>query len=114
MSANLRTIVLQEVLSPSGGSSYWALNENGRITDQLGPDELLWAVACSLRPVGPMPYRGGQTLEEAQLSAFRQGAVCGLRGDIQAVQARGRCTVAPGGKDIVECTDREGSKAVKS
>lgn len=101
----MRTIVLQEVQTPAGGSTYWAINENGRQIEGLGPDELLWAVACALRPnAGPMPYRGGQTVEEAKVAAFREGALCGIRRDVPAIQARARATLAPGMDDFIEET----------
>lgn len=99
----MRTIILQEVSTPSGGSTYWAINENGRQFDGLGPDELLWAVACALRPnAGPMPYRGGVTLEQAKVEAFRDGALCGLIRDINSIQVRGRGTLAPGMDSFIE------------
>lgn len=99
----MRTIILQEVPTPGGGSTYWAINENGRQIEGLGLDELLWAVACALRPAtGPMPYRGGRTLEEAKVEAFRDGALCGLRSDIPAIQARARATLSPGCTEFIE------------
>ena len=99
----MRTIILQEVSTPSGGSTYWSINENGRQIDGLGTDELLWAVACALRPsAGPMPYTAGRTLEESKIEAFRDGALCGLRNDVAAIQARARATLAPGCNEFIE------------
>lgn len=101
----MRTIVLQEVPTPAGGSTYWAINENGRQIEGLGPDELLWAVACALRPnAGPMPYRGGLTVEEAKVASFREGALCGLRRDVPDIEARARATLAPGMDEFTEET----------
>jgi hypothetical protein len=74
----MRTIVLTEVETPlgtgtsQGSGSYWALIENGRITDGLGKDELLWAVAHAL--IGSdQPYRGGQTMEQLKKQSYQQG-----------------------------------------
>lgn len=101
----MRTIVLQQIQTPAGGSTYWAINENGRQIDGLGTDELLWAVACALRPgAGPLPYSGGRTLEEAEIAAFRDGALRGLAVDIPAIQARARATLAPGMREFIKET----------
>lgn len=99
----MRTIILQEVPTRPGGSTYWAINENGRQIDGLCPHELLWVVACALRPgEGPMPYRGGQTMEEAKVASFRDGALCGLCRNVPAIQARARATLAPGMDAFIE------------
>jgi len=99
----MRTIILQQVPSPSGASSYWSINENGRQIDGLGPDELLWAVSQTLqRPDGNLPFGGAQTAEQMRIKSFRDGALCGLRHDISAIQARGRATLAPGCNEFIE------------
>jgi len=99
----MRTIILQEVPTPSGGSTYWAINESGHVIDGLGTDELLWCVACTLRPaVGALPYGGGKTVEEAKIEAFRDGALCGLTQDITAIEARARATLAPGANAFIK------------
>ena len=99
----MRTIILQEVTTWAGGSTYWAINENGRQIEGLQTDELLWAVACALRPnAGPLPYTGGETLEQAKVAAFRDGALCGLRHDLAAIQARARATLAPGATEFIK------------
>lgn len=70
----MRTIILQEVATPSGGSTYWSINENGRIIEGLGPDELLWASANIIMN-REWPYRGGETLEQARDAAYKQGVL---------------------------------------
>jgi len=95
MHQTLRTIILQQVRSPSGGSSYWALNENGVILDGLGTDELLWAVSSVLHanPLLCGPYRGGKTVEEHRTAAFREGALAGLRRDTRFIATRGQAAL---------------------
>lgn len=99
----MRTIILQEVPTPSGGSTYWAINENGHSIVGLHTDELLWCVVCALRQkAGEMPYGGGKTQEQAEIAAFRDGALCGLSNDIRAIEARGRATLAPDCKEFIK------------
>lgn len=99
----MRTIILQEVASPHGGAVYWSINENGRQTEGLGADELLWAVSCALRALdGKKPYGGGMTLEQQKITAFREGAICGLNGDTLAIEVRGRAALAPGLREFIQ------------
>ena len=99
----MRTIILQQVPSPSGNSSYWSINENGRQIDGLGPDELLWTVSHALhQPDGKLPFGGAQTAEQMRIQSFREGALCGLRRDVSAIEARGRATLAPGCNEFIQ------------
>ena len=99
----MRTIILQQVESPSGQASYWTINENGRQIDGLGSDELLWAVSQTLSQTsGKMPFGGARTAEQMRIQSFRDGALCGLRRDVSAIQARGRATLAPGCNEFIE------------
>jgi uncharacterized membrane protein len=79
----MRTIILQEVATPSGSSTYWAINENGRIIEGLGTDELLWAAACVLMS-REWPYRGGETIEGAKEAAYKQGVIEARAGQVPA------------------------------